>query len=54
MIQIFDNTMNALYLLTLYVYPFLIFFVIWNIMSNQMSQRAWKVSFNILLDIREE
>ena len=27
-------------LLTLYVYPFLILFIIWNIVSNNMSKRV--------------
>ena len=43
-----------IHLLTLYVYPFLIFFAIWNIVSNSMSHRAWNVLCNILFDICEE
>ena len=44
MIQIYDNAVNDcgglaenMYFLSLYVYLFLIFFVIWNIVSNNMS-----------------
>ena len=62
MIQTFNNIVSALWrsywknihLLTLSLYAFLIFFVIWYIMSNNMPQRAWKVSSSILLDIREK
>ena len=64
MIRIFDNTVNVnselwkscwkyVYLDFIYL-PFLDFFVIWNIVSNNMSQRVCKVSCNMLFDICEE
>ena len=38
-----------IYLLTSYVYPFLIFFVIWNIVSNNVSKSMYIIYFLIFV-----